>query len=43
MPISEIKTIVQRDRQRVWEIVTDVSRYANWRSDVRRVEVLNKM
>lgn len=41
MPISEIKAIVQCDRQRVWEIVTDVSRYANWRSDVRRTEVLN--
>ena len=41
MPISNIKATFHCDKQIVWNIMLDVSRYADWRSDLSRTEVLD--
>lgn len=40
MPISNIKAIFNCDKPIVWDLVTDVSKYADWRSDLGHTEVL---
>ena len=39
MTISNLKTVLPAELHRVWDVVTDVRRYPDWRSDVERVEV----
>lgn len=41
MAISNIKSTFPQDIFKVWETVTDFANY-NWRSDLRRTEVLNE-
>lgn len=41
MTISNLKTVLPAELHRVWNVVTDVKRYPEWRSDVERVEVPN--
>ena len=41
MTISNLKTVLPAELHRVWDVVTDVRRYPDWRSDVERVEVPN--
>ncbi len=40
MAVSNIKVTLERDIQRVWEIVTSLENYA-WRSNLDRIEILN--
>ncbi len=40
MAVSNIKVTLERDIQKVWEIVTSLENYA-WRSDLDRIEILN--
>lgn len=39
--VSRCKTVLPASLSRVWNVVTDVKRYPEWRSDVERVEVPN--
>ncbi len=41
MAVSNIKVTLERDIQRVWEVVTSLENYA-WRSDLDRIEILNE-
>ncbi|MDO4304709.1 MAG: SRPBCC family protein [Bacillota bacterium] len=41
MAISRIKAVFQSDIKKVWETVTSLENYA-WRSDLSKIEVLNK-
>ena len=42
MITSKLKTALAADLRQVWDLVTDVGRYPQWRSDLDRVEVLNR-
>ena len=42
MTTSKLKTALAADLRQVWDLVTDVGRYPQWRSDLDRVEVLNR-
>lgn len=41
MPISNIKATFHCDNHIIWNIMLDVSQYADWRSDLSRTEVLD--
>ena len=40
MAVFNIKTVLEYDVKRVWNIITDVENY-NWRSDLSRTEIVN--
>ena len=42
MAISNIKTVMRCDVQKVWEAVTTVEDYVKWRSDLSKTEVINE-
>lgn len=39
--VSRCKTVLPARLSRVWNVVTDVKRYPEWRSDVEQVEIPN--
>ena len=42
MAISNIKTVMRCDVQKVWEAVTTVEDYVKWRSDLSKSETINE-
>lgn len=41
MAVSIIKEIFPNDRCEVWNIVLDIDKYSQWRSDVSKVEIID--
>jgi len=41
MAVSNIKAVIKRDIQKVWEVVTSLENYG-WRSDLGKIEVKNE-
>lgn len=41
MITSDIKEIIRCDIQKVWETVTAVDKYSQWRSDISRTEIID--
>lgn len=41
MITSDIKEIIRCDIQKVWETVTAVDKYNQWRSDLSRIEIID--
>ena len=42
MAVSNIKTTISSDRNKVWKMVLEVENYSAWRSDLSRTEVVNE-
>ena len=42
MTVSNIKTLLPGDIQKVWGLVTAVADYPRWRSDLGKTEILNE-
>lgn len=42
MAVSNVKSIIRSDVQKVWETVLAVEQYGTWRSDLSRTEVINQ-
>ena len=41
MTISNIKAVILGGLQQVWELILDIEKYATWRSDLSKTEVIS--
>ncbi len=42
MTTSNIKASIQSDIHKVWKIISEIDNYSTWRSDLRKVEIINE-